>query len=267
MNYFWSGGKIIEGEGFPLQIQTENCGDCVFCVSVCPFEALESDPETKKVKLYTDKCMLCGICYTACPSQLITIDYYNVQMLTEFVEKKMEETGLNKLAMVCKGSLPPKEEIDKAMETDEYILLTLPCVGRVGVQFYVGLMDLNIEKVLLISCEEDSCRFEKGSKSASDKANAASAMLEDFGFFDMLTSQPNRTIIVIDQDKCSGCGTCVAVCPYEALELKDGKSTLKENTCTGCGACAAVCRNKSIQQRLTTNYEMMERIETAARGE
>jgi len=211
--------------------------------------------------------MLCGICYTACPSQLITIDYYNAALLTEYVQGRMEATGFNKLAIVCKGSMPLKEEVDEAMETEDYILLTLPCVGRVSVQFYVGLMDLEIEKALLISCEEEECRYEKGSKSATDKSNAASCMLEDFGFFDMLTSKSSRTIVVIDQEKCSGCGMCVAVCPYEALELKDGKSSLKENTCTGCGACAAVCRNKSIQQKVSTNYDMMERIKTAARGE
>jgi ferredoxin len=262
-----TGGKHIEGEGTPLRIQTENCGDCVFCVSVCPFEALTSDPETKKVKLDIDKCMLCGICYTACPSRLITIDYYNVEVLTEWLQDRMERTGLNRLALVCKGSKPPKEQIDEAMGGEDYILLTLPCVGRVAMQFYVGLMDLDVEKVLVMSCEEDECRYEQGSKSAADKANAACCMLEDFGCFEMLECKPSRTTVVIDQDKCSGCGTCVAICPYEALELKDGKSTLKENTCKGCGACVAVCRNNSIQQVIFTNYDMIDMIRSAAGGE
>jgi ferredoxin len=30
--------------------------------------------------------------------------------------------------------------------------------------------------------------------------------------------------IKVDNDKCTGCGTCVEVCPVEVFELKDEKS-------------------------------------------
>ena len=67
-----------ELENFAIKIRIVNCGECVFCVSVCPFEALAIVEETKKVKVDTDKCKLCGLCYAICPSGLIDIEYYNV---------------------------------------------------------------------------------------------------------------------------------------------------------------------------------------------
>jgi len=33
--------------------------------------------------------------------------------------------------------------------------------------------------------------------------------------------------IIVDRDKCLGCGMCVSLCP-EVFEIKDGKSHIKE---------------------------------------
>ncbi len=34
-------------------------------------------------------------------------------------------------------------------------------------------------------------------------------------------------MVKVDQEKCIGCGACVAVCP-DFFELKDGKSVIKD---------------------------------------
>lgn len=57
--------------------------------------------------------------------------------------------------------------------------------------------------------------------------------------------------IVIDLDKCSGCGTCFEVCPSECFgEPQDGKVNVrKENRddCVGCRACETQCTEEAIQ--------------------
>ncbi|MFA5867417.1 MAG: electron transfer flavoprotein subunit alpha [Actinomycetota bacterium] len=40
--------------------------------------------------------------------------------------------------------------------------------------------------------------------------------------------------------KCIGCGVCVDVCPYSALELFEGQAIVSGH-CTVCGACAEIC--------------------------
>lgn len=46
--------------------------------------------------------------------------------------------------------------------------------------------------------------------------------------------------IKIDLDKCTGCGACLAVCPFDALELVAEKAQVKEG-CNLCGACQPAC--------------------------
>jgi NAD-dependent dihydropyrimidine dehydrogenase PreA subunit len=51
-----------------------------------------------------------------------------------------------------------------------------------------------------------------------------------------------RTIIKIDQEKCTGCGLCVPECVEGALKIIDGKAKLvSEKFCDGLGACLGKC--------------------------
>ena len=52
---------------------------------------------------------------------------------------------------------------------------------------------------------------------------------------------------VIDQETCTGCGTCVDRCPTEAITLnEDEKAVRNESACFGCGICARFCPEEAI---------------------
>lgn len=47
---------------------------------------------------------------------------------------------------------------------------------------------------------------------------------------------------VVDESKCTGCGTCVDVCPQSVFELKGGKAkVVNPDACIGCRACESSC--------------------------
>ena len=50
----------------------------------------------------------------------------------------------------------------------------------------------------------------------------------------------------VDPDKCTGCGSCVDVCPVEAVSLNDDVAVIDEDTCTECGLCVDECPNDAI---------------------
>jgi len=51
----------------------------------------------------------------------------------------------------------------------------------------------------------------------------------------------------INEVKCLDCGQCEAVCRYNAIELKNGKYSVRPLKCEGCNACVVKCPNNAIQ--------------------
>lgn len=52
---------------------------------------------------------------------------------------------------------------------------------------------------------------------------------------------------MIDKKKCISCGTCVAICPVEAISFdKDGKAVIDRKKCIRCGSCQASCPVEAI---------------------
>ena len=51
----------------------------------------------------------------------------------------------------------------------------------------------------------------------------------------------------LDENKCTGCGMCLEVCPHEVFELKDKKVRIVgRDFCMECGACKKNCPQGAI---------------------
>jgi ferredoxin len=53
-------------------------------------------------------------------------------------------------------------------------------------------------------------------------------------------------MIIVDGEKCAGCGTCEDVCPVEAVRVSDGVARIDQDRCNGCEACVEACPNEAI---------------------
>lgn len=53
---------------------------------------------------------------------------------------------------------------------------------------------------------------------------------------------------VTDAAKCTGCGTCVALCPFDA-RVSDGGKSKTGNNCYGCGLCSYRCPEGAITMK------------------
>ena len=50
-----------------------------------------------------------------------------------------------------------------------------------------------------------------------------------------------ESTIQIDNERCDYCGTCVAVCPEDAIELMESTIIVDDEKCTLCQFCVHVC--------------------------
>ena len=71
------------------------------------------------------------------------------------------------------------------------------------------------------------------------------------------------TTAEIDENACSGCMTCVAVCPYKAIAFDNDKkvSVVNPALCKGCGTCVAACPSGSAKSRHFTGQQILTEIE------
>ena len=72
------------------------------------------------------------------------------------------------------------------------------------------------------------------------------------------------SVATINPARCVGCGLCVEICPYSAIDLDDNqKAVVNEALCKGCGTCAAACRSGAPTLKGFTNAEIFAMIESA----
>ena len=108
------------------------------------------------------------------------------------------------------------------------------------------------------------CHYPKPMEEVVAQAQAAAARAAT------VLTQPRMTVggIVaeINHAKCSGCGVCVAVCPFSAIKLdpeKGDKAVVNEAMCKGCGTCASSCRSDAPVLRGFTNAGLFAQIAAA----
>jgi len=62
----------------------------------------------------------------------------------------------------------------------------------------------------------------------------------------------------VDESLCVGCGLCITICPYGAMEKDEkGLAKVKEVLCKGCGTCAASCPKRAITMHQFTDEQIM----------
>jgi NAD-dependent dihydropyrimidine dehydrogenase PreA subunit len=53
--------------------------------------------------------------------------------------------------------------------------------------------------------------------------------------------------LVLDEQKCIGCGLCTEVCPHAVFEIQEKKARIVDfNACMECGACVSNCPADAI---------------------
>lgn len=82
-------------------------------------------------------------------------------------------------------------------------------------------------------------------------AQASGAAVKALGLATRGHVEISPTVSWIDPDVCSGCQTCIQLCPYSAIDFDErrGVSVVNEALCKGCGSCAGFCPSSAAQVR------------------
>jgi heterodisulfide reductase subunit A-like polyferredoxin len=72
--------------------------------------------------------------------------------------------------------------------------------------------------------------------------------------------------VVVDEQRCRGCGRCVAICPYRAVSFQQNKvdgwhAVVDEALCKGCGNCISVCPTNAADSPYRNQEHLEQMIE------
>ena len=103
-------------------------------------------------------------------------------------------------------------------------------------------------------------------------AQAGAAASKIIGLLSKDSIESNPMVSHVDTSKCSGCGTCVNICPYQAISLQTKKfrensvkverqvAVVNEALCQGCGACTVACRPGALDLKGFSDEEIMKEV-------
>lgn len=73
-------------------------------------------------------------------------------------------------------------------------------------------------------------------------------------------------ISYIRKERCTGCGLCVEVCTYKAIQIDEIEkiAVINEALCKGCGVCSASCRSGAVDLKGFKDEHILEVLEAVA---
>jgi heterodisulfide reductase subunit A len=108
-----------------------------------------------------------------------------------------------------------------------------------------------------------ACQYPKSVKESSIQALAASSKASTILSRKEIEREP--FVAVVDPQRCTKCGRCIPVCPYNAIRGEQGKSIeFVTAMCAGCGTCVAECSVEgALRQEDFTDGQVMAQIDAA----
>jgi len=98
-------------------------------------------------------------------------------------------------------------------------------------------------------------------------AQASAAAARVLAMISKGTVEIEAATAVVDEEVCNGCGQCVSICAYRAIEIDEKSNVAKVNEalCKGCGACAVTCPSSAIKHKNWTPKQFFEKVDVATR--
>ena len=75
IRYLTDTGVRIQALSQDVTRNEERCTHCGACITICPTDAFELEPSTRRVNFYDEKCLACELCIKACPPRAMELHF------------------------------------------------------------------------------------------------------------------------------------------------------------------------------------------------
>ena len=194
------------------------------------------------------------------PSNPPKVEENTVKVYNPLLGKEME---LKADLVVLSTPLIPNDDMEEVSK-----LLRVP-LNENGffLEAHVKLRPLDFATDGIFLC--GSARFPANIKETVAQALGAVSRASIILLRGSVTVEPIISVLV-NEDACRGCGLCVALCPYGALEIrhtdKGRKVHVIDVACKGCGVCASTCYQHALTVNSFTDDQIMAQVNAYLEG-
>lgn len=157
-----SQGKVTV-EAITPRVIDEKCQVCGLCARVCPFNAIVTNKEMKKIDIIEAACAGCGTCGAECPYEALTMRHFTDEQLYAQIDAATEENADKKIVAFCcnwcsyagadfagvsRMQYPPNVRVIRTM-----------CSGRVAPKFVERALARGAAAVLVSGCHIGDCHY------------------------------------------------------------------------------------------------------------
>ncbi|MBB5252721.1 4Fe-4S dicluster-binding protein [Sulfurisphaera ohwakuensis] len=225
---------------------------CTVCQDSCSYKAITIDKKTGVIINY-DKCTSCGLCASSCPMSAIEFPSVSQHSIFELAKVKgdkviscYKDSG-NSIKLPCIGMLSPEDIV--LLRSNGKLTLKCPgCELSKNLLFLKSVVDdLNNEigGISLITPEgvitmKEAKEVQLTFEFLTNRSEARKVILNSLGNISDIAYD-----VIIDQNKCTICESCIKWCPSSALTLErtidSEKIVFDSKKCIGCNICVNVC--------------------------
>ncbi|MBT2681439.1 4Fe-4S binding protein [Bacillus sp. ISL-35] len=250
-------GNWIESLSYELEISSSctrkisHMSSCSACMDECPTEAISV--ENGELNISKQSCTTCGVCITVCPVQAIKgqspprriiqnhillgdgsalptvaeLLYYHKKGIRRVYEPLVSEELMENVKqandILAKIEFEPLSIVNK-------VELDREDQPRISRRAFFAKLTSDSKKTVLSSMTPIKWRFNENSFKTSN-------LFKGWSFYQ----------VKLNQEDCTLCEACFAICPSEVFRLVDDSLKLTDHNCSGCRLCSDICKENSVQ--------------------
>lgn len=184
-------------------VDNDKCVACLTCVRSCPVGAISFDESEKAALISELTCKRCGVCTIQCPAGAIELPRFTTEQIEAEVGERPRVT-----VFACENSAyPAARSAAVGIEIDAQVkMVKVPCAGKVDPKEVLRELACGADKVKIIACHQENCKYINGSTLAArrfayiqDMMDKAGLDKEKVSFGELASVEANKFIELVKE--------------------------------------------------------------------
>ncbi len=167
-------------------IDTSVCVKCLTCLRLCPYKAIELNPQPI---VTPEACEGCSICVAECPALAIQMMGMTVADMMDRFQSEIQDAASESFepqlaCFCCSRSAARAKELAEALSFNlpaGLRIAEVPCAGAISLNHILSTLRQNVDAIIVLTCHPDNCHSEVGQQMVNHRIARIQQLLPQIG--------------------------------------------------------------------------------------